>query len=158
MNINMTSLKKSLLLLTILSLSAVFMNAQTSESSAKFAPSHDSLKFSALKFPDFGKQLSAPVVWSVPAVPIVELPPVVYRLSTPLIILDGEIIPNEEMNKINPKNIESITVLKGAAAIELHGEKAANGVIIITSKTGAGEQNQQNPKEKESVPDIAAHG
>ena len=37
---------------------------------------------------------------------------------------------------INPDDIESINVLKGAAASALYGSRAANGVVIITTKKG----------------------
>lgn len=37
---------------------------------------------------------------------------------------------------INPEDIESMSVLKGAAAAALYGSRAANGVIIITTKKG----------------------
>ncbi len=40
------------------------------------------------------------------------------------------------VSDINPNDIESISVLKGAAATALYGSRAANGVIIITTKTG----------------------
>lgn len=39
-------------------------------------------------------------------------------------------------NAINPDDVESMTVLKGAAATALYGSRAANGVIMITTKTG----------------------
>ncbi|HRP56832.1 TonB-dependent receptor [Agriterribacter sp.] len=53
--------------------------------------------------------------------------------STPLVLLDG--VPFD-INKINPATVESITVLKDAAAASLYGARAANGVIIITTKRG----------------------
>ena len=37
---------------------------------------------------------------------------------------------------INPNDIENMTVLKGAAASALYGSEAANGVILITTKSG----------------------
>ncbi len=43
---------------------------------------------------------------------------------------------NNVMNTINPNDIESITVLKDAAASALYGSRAANGVIVITTKQG----------------------
>lgn len=43
---------------------------------------------------------------------------------------------NNIMNTINPADIESITVLKDAAAASLYGSRAANGVVIITTKKG----------------------
>ena len=47
------------------------------------------------------------------------------------------------ISNINPNDIENMTVLKGAAATALYGSRAANGVIVITTKTGkkAGERN-----------------
>ncbi len=41
------------------------------------------------------------------------------------------------VSDINPEDIESVNILKGAAATALYGERAANGVIIITTKTAA---------------------
>lgn len=43
---------------------------------------------------------------------------------------------NNVMNSINPSDIEAITVLKDAAASALYGSRAANGVILITTKRG----------------------
>ena len=40
------------------------------------------------------------------------------------------------INAVNPNDIESMTVLKGAAATALYGSRAANGVVLITTKTG----------------------
>lgn len=51
-----------------------------------------------------------------------------------LVILDGKEIPKEKMNEIDPKTIESISVLKDKSATDLYGDKGKNGVIIITSK------------------------
>lgn len=41
-----------------------------------------------------------------------------------------------QANDINPEDVESVTVLKGASATALYGSRAANGVIMITTKTG----------------------
>lgn len=55
--------------------------------------------------------------------------------SDPLIILDG--IPySENLNSINSTDIESMTVLKDASAASIYGARAANGVILITTKSG----------------------
>ena len=43
---------------------------------------------------------------------------------------------------INPEDIESINVLKGQAAAALYGIRASNGVIIITTKRGSGQQGR----------------
>ncbi len=55
--------------------------------------------------------------------------------TSPLIILDGTPYPGD-MNTINNSDIESITVLKDAAANALYGSRGANGVIVITTKKG----------------------
>ena len=55
--------------------------------------------------------------------------------TTPLFILDG--MPYDgTLTSINPSDIESMTVLKDAAASSLYGSRAANGVIVITTKRG----------------------
>lgn len=54
----------------------------------------------------------------------------------PLILLDNVEIPS--IQYVNPDDIESITVLKDAAASSIYGSKAAFGVLLITTKTGAG--------------------
>ncbi|GAA4806086.1 TonB-dependent receptor [Olivibacter ginsenosidimutans] len=53
--------------------------------------------------------------------------------SDPLVLVDG--IPMD-MNTIDPITVESITVLKDAAAAAIYGSRAANGVIVITTKRG----------------------
>ena len=53
--------------------------------------------------------------------------------TSPLILVDGVI---SSINNVNPNNIESITVLKDAAASSIYGSRAANGVILVTTKTG----------------------
>jgi TonB-dependent starch-binding outer membrane protein SusC len=55
--------------------------------------------------------------------------------SQPLILVDG--VP-ELMHDINPNDIQSIQVLKDAGAAAIYGVRGANGVIIITTKRGAG--------------------
>ena len=56
-----------------------------------------------------------------------------YNNSAPLVLVDGIRRP---MNSINSNDIESITVLKDAAAGSIYGMKAANGVILVTTKRG----------------------
>lgn len=56
-----------------------------------------------------------------------------YSSSSPLIVVDG--FPVEDgFRSINPNDVESITVLKDAAAASIWGAKSANGVIVITTK------------------------
>lgn len=52
----------------------------------------------------------------------------------PLIVIDGVIMTDLEMNKISPNNIQSINVLKGEGAKAKYAEKGANGVVEITTK------------------------
>lgn len=52
----------------------------------------------------------------------------------PLIVIDGVITSDLDMNKINPNNIASMNVLKGEKATTKYAEKGANGVIEITTK------------------------
>ena len=54
--------------------------------------------------------------------------------ADPLYILDGIEITKDELNKVKPNNIESLTVLKDASATAQYGVEGQNGVIIITSK------------------------
>lgn len=56
--------------------------------------------------------------------------------TAPLVLLDNVEIPSIQL--VNPNDIESITVLKDAAAASIYGSKAAFGVVLITTKTGAG--------------------
>lgn len=56
--------------------------------------------------------------------------------NDPLYIIDG--VPTKSgMHELNPNDIESIQVLKDAASASIYGSRAANGVIIITTKRGA---------------------
>jgi TonB-linked SusC/RagA family outer membrane protein len=54
--------------------------------------------------------------------------------NSPLIVVDG--VANRGLNRLNPNDIESITVLKDASAA-IYGSQAANGVILVTTKRGA---------------------
>jgi TonB-linked SusC/RagA family outer membrane protein len=49
-------------------------------------------------------------------------------------------IGNNGISEINPEDVESVTVLKGAAAAALYGSEASNGVILITTKSGKGKK------------------
>ncbi len=52
----------------------------------------------------------------------------------PLYVIDG--VPAGGLNNIDPKDIESLEVLKDASAAAIYGSRAANGVILITTKKG----------------------
>ncbi len=55
-------------------------------------------------------------------------------MDQPLFVVNGIPVEQPNLNTLNPNDIESITVLKDAAAVALFGAKAVNGVIIIESK------------------------
>ena len=77
--------------------------------------------------------------------------------NQPLYVVDGvplnnsAVFSNDGLNsgfdfgngasRVNPNDVESMTVLKGAAATALYGSRAANGVILITTKTGKEQKN-----------------
>ena len=56
--------------------------------------------------------------------------------KTPLIILDGVEITQTILNSIAPETIESFSILKDATATALYGSRGANGVMIVTTKSG----------------------
>ena len=58
--------------------------------------------------------------------------------TRPLIIVDG--LKVNSMNYLDPENIQSIEVLKDAASAAIYGVEAGNGVILITTKSGASEK------------------
>tara|TARA_Y100001980_G_C14556914_1_gene353608 strand:- start:142770 stop:146180 length:3411 start_codon:yes stop_codon:yes gene_type:complete len=60
--------------------------------------------------------------------------------SSPLVIIDGI---EGSFNQLNPNDIESISVLKDAASAAIFGSKAANGVILVTTKMGKKDQKMQ---------------
>lgn len=63
--------------------------------------------------------------------------------SNPLYVVDG--MPYDgQLNSISPSDIESVTVLKDAAASSLYGSRAANGVVVVTTKKGKTAKPQLN--------------
>src|SRR5690606_39011311 len=54
--------------------------------------------------------------------------------NDPLYVIDG--VPTQNQGNLNPNDIESIQILKDASAASIYGSRAANGVIIITTKRG----------------------
>lgn len=71
--------------------------------------------------------------------------------NEPLIILDGVAVrgSGSTLSDINPNDIEHMTVLKGAAASALYGQEAANGVIMIVTKSG--KDGKLQVKDRKSV-------
>jgi TonB-dependent starch-binding outer membrane protein SusC len=71
--------------------------------------------------------------------------------TTPLYVVDGFALDNTNngvasnpLNFINPQDIESIDILKDASASAIYGSRAANGVIVITTKKGSKGRTQIN--------------
>ncbi len=59
----------------------------------------------------------------------------IYANAAPLIVLDN--FPYDgDLNNINPNDVETVTILKDAAAASIWGARAGNGVIVITTKKG----------------------
>ncbi|MBQ5645187.1 MAG: SusC/RagA family TonB-linked outer membrane protein [Bacteroidaceae bacterium] len=56
------------------------------------------------------------------------------RPNTPLFVLDGFIVPMSRILDLDPERVETITVLKDAAATSVYGSRAANGVVVVETK------------------------
>ena len=74
--------------------------------------------------------------------------------NSPLYIIDG-VASTENLNSLNPADIESIQVLKDASSASIYGSRAANGVIIITTKQGKGDKLSVNVNYSVSLQTIA---
>ncbi|WP_333802456.1 TonB-dependent receptor plug domain-containing protein, partial [Sphingobacterium multivorum] len=61
--------------------------------------------------------------------------------NAPLVVIDGIITEGGTLNKINPDDIETVSVLKDAGSTAIYGSRSANGVILVTTKRGR--QNQR---------------
>lgn len=66
--------------------------------------------------------------------------------STPLILLDGVEISSSDLNRIPAESIESFSLLKDASATAIYGNRGANGVMLVTTKSGT-----ENSKAKINV-------
>lgn len=73
--------------------------------------------------------------------------------NDPLYIIDG--VPTDNINCINPSDIESMQVLKDAASASIYGSRAANGVVVITTRQGKGDRMAINVNYAASVQTIA---
>lgn len=82
--------------------------------------------------------------------------------TQPLYVIDGLPLDNSStgvasnpLNFINPKDIESIEVLKDASAAALYGARASNGVVVITTKKGGAGDTQMNLSTSTGISTIA---
>ena len=74
--------------------------------------------------------------------------------AAPLYVVDG-VATTENLNSLNAADIESIQVLKDASSASIYGSRAANGVIIITTKKGKGDKVTVNVNYTASLQTIA---
>ena len=74
--------------------------------------------------------------------------------AAPLYVIDG-VATTENLNSLNSADIESIQVLKDASSASIYGSRAANGVIIITTKKGKGDKVTVNVNYSASLNTIA---
>lgn len=58
-------------------------------------------------------------------------------ITSPLIILDGVEINSSDLNSVDPEIIEGFSILKDATATAMYGTRGANGVMIVTTKSGS---------------------
>lgn len=73
--------------------------------------------------------------------------------NDPLYIIDG--VPTDNINCINPSDIEAMQVLKDAASASIYGSRAANGVVVITTKQGKGDRMTVNVNYSTNIQTIA---
>ncbi len=82
--------------------------------------------------------------------------------TTPLFVIDGFVIDNSAtglesnpLNFINPQDIASIDVLKDASATAIYGARAANGVVVITTKKGKSGKTEMNLSVSSAISSIS---
>lgn len=82
--------------------------------------------------------------------------------TTPLFVIDGFVIDNSStglasnpLNFINPQDIASMDVLKDASATAIYGARAANGVIVITTKKGKSGKTEMKLNVSTAIASIA---
>ena len=82
--------------------------------------------------------------------------------TTPLFVIDGFVIDNSStglesnpLNFINPQDIESMDVLKDASATAIYGARAANGVVVITTKKGKAGKAEMNLSVSSAISSIS---
>ena len=79
--------------------------------------------------------------------------------TEPLFILDGSEISAQTFTSLNPNDVENVTVLKDASSTAIYGSRAANGVVIITSKRAKfGEAPKINVTAQYSISEVAHDG
>lgn len=74
--------------------------------------------------------------------------------GSPLVVIDGVISEVSELNRMNPNDIESVSVLKDASSAAIYGSRAAYGVILVTTKSGKSEKVTVNYNNFFDIADI----
>lgn len=76
-----------------------------------------------------------------------------YDNTKPLVVIDGKPIPNIQMPNIPNENIDSVRVIKNDASVQVFGEKARNGAIIVFTKKYDGKRldYRQNTFESDTI-------
>jgi len=72
--------------------------------------------------------------------------------NAPLYVVDG--VPVPDISRLNPSDIESITVLKGANAAALYGSEGVNGALIIVTKSGEGSEGRVSFRQSTSLSEV----
>lgn len=72
--------------------------------------------------------------------------------NAPLYVVDG--VPVPEISRLNPGDIESITILKGANAAALYGSEGVNGALIIVTKSGEGSSGRVSFRQSTSLSEV----
>lgn len=63
--------------------------------------------------------------------------------NDPLFVIDGIVADNGAFNRLNPNDVENISILKDAGAAAIYGSRSANGVVLVTTKQGKKDQPAQ---------------
>ncbi|MBO9591562.1 MAG: TonB-dependent receptor [Niabella sp.] len=72
--------------------------------------------------------------------------------ASPLVVIDG--VPGA-LNDVNPNDVESVSILKDAASSAIYGSRAANGVLLVTTKRGRGDKFTFNYNGYTGMQDVA---
>jgi TonB-dependent SusC/RagA subfamily outer membrane receptor len=111
---------------------AVFVDAIALDSNTfEFKNKKNGTTFMATRVANGSGPSGKPMQIKVDSVSFVSVPTDKIK---PLIVVNGTIMKDLDLNKINPNAIESINVLKGAKALAKYADQGANGVVEITTK------------------------
>jgi len=77
--------------------------------------------------------------------------------TSPLIVIDGIPTPGYDLNLINNADVESIEVLKDASSSAIYGSRGANGVVLVTTKSGKSGQTKLNVNYVSGIQQVINH-